>query len=44
MTEPEDQQPGCGPMGRAAQQMPDPLRGAWFLTAFFAVWLWFDRR
>jgi len=24
---------------RASQQMPDPLRGAWFMEAFFRVWL-----
>ena len=21
----------------------DPLEGAWWLTAFFTIWLWFDR-
>jgi hypothetical protein len=30
--------------GRSSQQMPDPLRGAWLMTIFFTVWLWFDRR
>jgi hypothetical protein len=32
------------PHWRESQEMPDPLRGAWWMTLFFTVWFWFDRR